>query len=207
MLVGPPIAQFEQRDVALGHFLGLLPELEGDRVTEHLRDPGRRRRRATPGRTCSCPFAGCRRWSGSAPPSALRRCDRRPRPSSAIASAHARRMSSSSSLAHMFSTKMIAFGESAPSRWRASSTCSLKAMTTSAVSPQLVTGRGGDADPIAACALRRAGGRFDFGGDDFDGPDAVAHPGGHLAEQLPAFLSAFAGIGDNLDDVFLDEKG
>ncbi len=58
--------------------------------------------------------------------------------------------------------------------------------------------------PVAARAGRGAGRRLDLGGDDLDGPDAVAHLAADEPEDLAAFLRALAGVADDFDDVLVD---
>jgi len=63
-----------------------------------------------------------------------------------------------------------------------------------------------DADAVAARAGDAAGGRLDFGRDDFDRPHAVAHARGDRAQRLAAPLGAFAGVADDFHHV-LGERG
>ena len=61
-----------------------------------------------------------------------------------------------------------------------------------------------DADAVAARAGHAARRRANFGGNDFRGPDAVAHLRGNRAQRLAATLRTFAGIADDFDDMFLE---
>ncbi len=59
-----------------------------------------------------------------------------------------------------------------------------------------------DADAAGALAFTRR--RLDFGRDDLDGPDPVAHLAAHKPEYLAAFLRALAGVADDFDDLLVD---
>ena len=59
------------------------------------------------------------------------------------------------------------------------------------------------ADADAAGTLTFSRGWLDFGWNDLNGPDAVAHLAAHQSQDLAAFLCAFAGIADNFDDMLI----
>ena len=64
-----------------------------------------------------------------------------------------------------------------------------------------------DADPVAAGPLGDPGWRLDFGRDDLDGPDAVAHLGADRAEDLATLLGALSGVRNDLDGVLRQALG
>src|SRR4029450_4114526 len=55
---------------------------------------------------------------------------------------------------------------------------------------------------VSAATGNAAGGRPDFRRDNLYGPDPVAHPRGDRCQRLSTALRSFAGIANDLDDMF-----
>ena len=59
-------------------------------------------------------------------------------------------------------------------------------------------------DSNSARTLTFAGRGLDFGGNDLDSPDAIAHLAAHQAQDLAAFLCTLAGVADYFDDMLVN---